>query len=580
MSSAKDLLACALTYREAEERTSRIDQQFDTEDAAVQVFTQVLLHEAKHSLADAIQPPENPYLFPVDIDTGEPGIVDTKDELHVLRGTSDMTRIKYRRQTETPKEAVEEALPPCINVSLEAASAAAEKERTRVLRREERKAETAARNERKREEQKEERARETDEERRERIEETKRKREERKAKRVEEPVTEKPPRPTAPPTSEDTILVPDHSALPKMGRTRKRGVKATFFESPVPHHRHLYGLQRASLSSVLASSVLKAVPSDALEIISGPPGTGKTSVLVGRIPEHGRVLLCAPTNVGAVHLFLKCLDRFPEETSLVLPPQRIPPGTPLVSNDPTKRIVCCTVSSRSGRFLDTQRFENVFLDEAAQCMEAWAWTLLRPEVRRVCMAGDVKQLPALVCESGVRLGHERSLMGRLLECDYPTTLLRVQNRMAPQIMELANRLSYDGELTCGPHAPVSGQVRWVAVESTETSCDHSFVNREEAEVVSELVTELGHECVVLSPYAAQCRHLLSKKMGVQVHTVDSFQGRESDAVILSVVRTGDDGMGFWEDARRVVVALTRARTTLILVHSPKITGLVRSIMPA
>ena len=71
--------------------------------------------------------------------------------------------------------------------------------------------------------------------------------------------------------------------------------------------------------------------------------------------------------------------------------------------------------------------------------------------------------------------------------------------------------------------------------------------------------------VVITPYAAQVQLLLSRKAGVEVHTVDSFQGREADVVVLSVVRDGSGGPGFWQDARRWTVALTRARRKLVVV---------------
>ena len=73
--------------------------------------------------------------------------------------------------------------------------------------------------------------------------------------------------------------------------------------------------------------------------------------------------------------------------------------------------------------------------------------------------------------------------------------------------------------------------------------------------------------VLLTAYTGQCRLLLALKTGNPVHTIDSFQGREADTVILSVVRDGSAGTGFWADERRLVVALTRARRRLVIVTS-------------
>ena len=161
-------------------------------------------------------------------------------------------------------------------------------------------------------------------------------------------------------------------------------------------------------------------------------------------------------------------------------------------------------------------------------------------------------------------------MERMVQNGYPSTHLCVQNRMCPAIMNLVNSLEYD--LKCGPHAPQEGTVEWVRVPGTENEVEHSFTNEDEVNSTVELVKRLDDEekrkAVVLCPYAAQCRLMLSRRMGVQVHTVDSFQGKEADIVFLSVVRTGKKGMGFWSDVRRVAVALSRARTRLVILLSP------------
>ena len=191
-------------------------------------------------------------------------------------------------------------MPTVVTRSVEEAEKHAKHAKRVELRSDERKAATKARNDEKREETKRKRQNETEEERRDRLIEAKRKRKERK-QRKDEQITDDRPEKKSPsrrsvPELEDSILVPDHSRIPKV-KTKKRGAKMTFFETPVPHHRHLYGLQRASLSRNLRAAILRAEVSDDLEIISGPPGTGKTSSLVDRVPSEGRVLLCAPTNV-------------------------------------------------------------------------------------------------------------------------------------------------------------------------------------------------------------------------------------------------------------------------------------------
>lgn len=576
MPSPAELLACSLTYKEATERSAAIGDTFSNEDEAIAVFTSVLLHEARQRLHDPIRPPDNPYLHPVDVDTDQPGIVDQKDGHHILR-PDPRARVQYKRLPHrappVPND-VAALAPAPITESVAAATEKANKHLCKRLASEEKKAATSLRNEEKREAQKRERANETDEAKRERLREARQQREDRKAAKAEDRCAEGDKKPTKKKKqsggSEELLMVPDQGGIPKPTRKTRKG-KAVYYESPVPHHRHLYGLQRAGVPATLEAPLLTCTDNGgAVVIIQGPPGTGKTRSLIERIPEEGRVFLCAPTNVGTAHLFVQCIERFPDETALVLPPERVPDGTPLVSNDPTKRIVCGTVSSRAGPILDAQDFAHIFLDEAAQCMEAWTWTLIRPSVQHLCMAGDVRQLPALVSASGERLQHGRSLMERLLRGGHPAHDLRAQNRMAPELLALSNAF-YDNKLTCGPHAPAAGTVVTMSADGREEEVMHSHVNRAEVEAIASLWATMCAEeragAVIISPYAEQCRLILAKQMGARVHTVDSFQGREANTIILSVVRTGANGMGFWNDARRVVVALTRARTKLVIVHS-------------
>ena len=212
-----------------------------------------------------------------------------------------------------------------------------------------------------------------------------------------------------------------------------------------------------------------------------------------------------------------------------------------------------------------ERFGSVFMDEAAQCMEAWTWTLLRPEVQRLVLAGDVKQLPALVSESGRLLNHQRSLMERLVnDLDYQNVVrLTEQHRMAPEIVSFPNRVFYGGTLTQGIHAPTVGNVEVRRVDGREEGVEGSFRNVEEAREVARIVATLpaSASVVILSPYIAQCHQILSHATRREVHTIDSFQGREADVIVLSVVRDGSRGIGFWCDGRRLTVALTHGEAS-------------------
>ena len=578
MPDPKELLACTLTYRAAERRSVALEAKFRDAKSALRTWFDVLMHEAHEAFAAPLEDvPKCTYLHPVDVDTTEPGIVDERESGHIMRCTPDMPRVVYARNA-LPAPPV--APPSPLVCEPGRAAEAAQKCLEKSMRGAERKAATAVRREEKLREQREARLRETPEDRAERLEASRRKRAEREERGRDAvdaaPIAEEAPM-TPPPRSlsaveEESLLVEDVSlgaVLAPVTKRRRKG-KAQYFSHPVPHHRHLLGLQMAEPSVCLLAALLQGTRSEQMEIIQGPPGTGKTRELVRRVRHAtGRVFLCAPTNVGAVNLYTRCVaDGLEAEAALALSPDRVPPGTVVLSNDTSRRVVCATISARSGPILIGQRFDNVFVDEAAQCMEAWMWTLFRKEVGRVVLAGDVKQLPACVSESGKQLKHERSLMERLVvDLEYANTVtLHVQNRMAPELLALPNRLFYDSALLSGEHAPRVGRVEIRTLhDATEEVAGTSFRNVAEAREAARIAQE--HDCVIITPYAGQVQLLLSHGTSREVHTIDSFQGREADTVVLSLVRDGRNGFGFWSDTRRLAVALTRARTHLVVLAS-------------
>jgi hypothetical protein len=577
---AEQLLQSAVTLHEAPTRADTLPHTFSSIASAVGAMTDVLLHEAHESMQQPLPSrPDQPYLHPVDVDTIEPGIVSSKTSLEILRMKGDdVPRIGYRTMRE---EAVEETNDDDVVVVINKTPRASERDAERKMSSALRRGEKSAQTEERRRERKRDRDGETPEVRERRLQEQREKKEERLRTKELQRDTEqasneqddasKRSKPTRrsdpfPDASMNVVLQRPRVAARSRGKER-------FYEHPLPHHRHLAALHRASPHASLHGALLCSESSDALELIQGPPGTGKTMRLVQCIARlTGRVLLCAPTNVGAANLYERCQrSGYGSECALTLAPTRIPPGTAVQSNDPTRRIVCATISSRSGPVLDGQCFENVLIDEAAQCMEAWIWTLLRSDVTFVAMAGDVHQLPAIVSETGRTLRHDRSLMERLMAQGYDNvTSLTEQNRMCPEILALTNGRFYDGRLTCGPHAPTSGTVRIVEVQGgKEMSDGTSYYNPREVEEVQKICGDTSSNVTILCPYVAQCRRILALGMGVAVHTIDSFQGREADTVVVSLVRDGTAGLGFWSDYRRFVVALTRARLELVIVVSQR-----------
>ena len=355
------------------------------------------------------------------------------------------------------------------------------------------------------------------------------------------------------------------------------------FESPVPHDRHLSALAACGVHPELLPTLLAGTPptTPCLRVIEGPPGTGKTTRLLDDLQAFlkaaspaTRVLVCAPTNAGAADLYVRALRRG-VMGHLSLAPESIPvgvPRTPLVPIE-SAAVLFCTVSGRNSTRVRNLVVHAVFLDEAALCPEALTWGLLRPETHFLYMVGDTKQLSAVVSDAGRPLAHGRSMMERLGAIGVAVEHLNEQRRMDPQMLEYPNRAFYNGALRtsadrtpdrCGGAAPYAV----VQVTGVERRVGTSYCNPWEAEVAVALALAMqrrrGEGRVhILVPYTAALKAVNDLGTGVSVSTIDSFQGKENDAVILCVTRVGHEG--FWSNPRRLVVALTRARYELRVV---------------
>lgn len=601
---ATHLLSCALTYYEADLREVPLARTFESDSHALHTFLDVLMHEARESLQEPLAAaPDNPFLHPVDVDTEDPGIVHQESQIRRCSAAT-LPRIVYARPSQpTPDPAPpigwnsSDQPPVAVDASREDAEAAARRDLQRAIKRAGTRASAVESSIQRARERTLARSNETAEDKKVRLANAKQAREQKREQQREQqsqqggivdaarPRPSPAPKPKPPPPSEDALVEPNVSDALTIAPLRKRRANAKdvqFYGPPLPHHRHLDALRLAHPHPSLHPALLRGEAVSTLALIQGPPGTGKTRELVrmladGAIPTASRVYMCAPTNVGAANLYQRCVaEGLGDVAALALAPGRVPLGTAVLSNDPSRRIVCSTISARSGPVLSGHAFDVVMVDEAAQCMEAWVWGLLRSEVRRLVMAGDVHQLPACVSEGGAALGHARSLMQRLMDLDYPNvTRLTTQNRMCPEIMAFPNRTFYGGCLTMGPHAPTHGCMQVVCLEDGhEERRDTSYANRVEAEqaakIAAKMAEDLGSsDVVIITPYAAQCCAVLAQKTNLPVHTIDSFQGRESDGVVVSCVRDGRDGIGFWADERRLTVALTRARRHLtVLVSQP------------
>ncbi|MCA9093264.1 MAG: AAA family ATPase [Planctomycetaceae bacterium] len=258
-------------------------------------------------------------------------------------------------------------------------------------------------------------------------------------------------------------------------------------------------------------------------------------------------------------------------------------------------VVCATLTGVNEELLGDRQFDLVVIDEAAQTTEPPCWIpILRSA--RIVLAGDHCQLPpTVVSAEAARQGFDVSLMERLMthNPEQISRRLTTQYRMHDEIMSFSSEEFYEGSLRGAPQVAShllhdlshveTNPITETAIRFFDTAGSHcteqtetegsSRENRGEAEYVSQQVAELlksgvrPEEIGVITPYGAQARLLreMIAERGVEVDTVDGFQGREKEAVLISLVRSNTSGeLGFLTDTRRMNVALTRARRKLIV----------------
>jgi hypothetical protein len=259
-------------------------------------------------------------------------------------------------------------------------------------------------------------------------------------------------------------------------------------------------------------------------------------------------------------------------------------------------VVCATLTGLDSDVLGARPFDLAVLDEAAQSTEPACWpALLR--CARVVLAGDHCQLPpTILSPEAAREGLGLSLMERLVGLYGPavTRRLEVQYRMHEAIMAFPALEFYDGRLRadesvlchrlCDLPGAAADELTETAVQFIDTAGagydeqpepgGESRCNPQEAELVCRKVRALlragvaAEAVAVITPYAAQVR-LLREKLavpGLEIDSVDGFQGREKEAVVLSLVRSNPAGeVGFLADVRRMNVAMTRARRQLLVI---------------
>ena len=279
------------------------------------------------------------------------------------------------------------------------------------------------------------------------------------------------------------------------------------------------------------------------------------------------------------------------------------------------RVIASTLVGAGNKLLDGHKFGTLFIDEAAQALEAACWIPIR-RASRVILAGDHCQLPPTVKSlEALKGGLGTTLMERIVnnkpEC---VSLLEVQYRMNDEIMQFSSDYFYHGKMRSAPevaHRVIhegDAPILWFdtsAINLGEDEQDNfreqfigetfGRVNKGEAGLTLSLLQiyfqRVGKQYIldnridvgIISPYRAQVQYIkrLIRKRAffkpfrhlITVNTVDGFQGQERDVILISLVRANDMGqIGFLRDLRRMNVAITRARMKLfILGDAPTMT---------
>ncbi|XP_031098417.1 regulator of nonsense transcripts 1 homolog [Ipomoea triloba] len=267
-------------------------------------------------------------------------------------------------------------------------------------------------------------------------------------------------------------------------------------------------------------------------------------------------------------------------------------------------VICCTCVGAGDPRLANFRFRQVLIDESTQATEPECLIPLVLGTKQVILVGDHCQLgPVIMCKKAARAGLAQSLFERLVLLGVKPIRLQVQYRMHPALSEFPSNNFYEGTLQNGvtinerqssgidfpwpvPNRPMFFYVQMGQEEISASGT--SYLNRTEAANVEKIVTTFLKSGVVpgqigvITPYEGQRAYIVNymSRNGalrqqlykeIEVASVDSFQGREKDYIILSCVRSNEhQGIGFLNDPRRLNVALTRARYGIVILGNPKV----------
>lgn len=221
-------------------------------------------------------------------------------------------------------------------------------------------------------------------------------------------------------------------------------------------------------------------------------------------------------------------------------------------------------------------FKTLVLDEAGQCLEPLAWCIL-PMADKWVLAGDHLQLPPTVLsEAAARRGFNRSILEIAIDKSAAVYLLDTQYRMRASIASFSSKYFYNDLLKTAQHLDDNGiHVHFVdtagaGMEEEQGAEGSSLQNTGELDTIQKLM-ELENieaaDAAIISPYSAQVAAARERfPSNMRVSTIDSFQGQEKEVILISLVRSNNDGIiGFLKDYRRMNVAITRAKEKLFVI---------------
>lgn len=233
--------------------------------------------------------------------------------------------------------------------------------------------------------------------------------------------------------------------------------------------------------------------------------------------------------------------------------------------------------------LGNRTFTTLVIDEAGQCIEPLAWCIF-PLAEKIVLAGDHWQLPPTVLSNEAAiLGFNRSILEVAIEKMQSASLLNVQYRMRKTIAGFSSSYFYNDLLHTAEHLADTGvHLTFIDTAGSGYNETHgpdgvSLQNEGELNIVRQLIEREQldvQQTAFISPYSGQvaaAKEQLPK--GLRISTIDSFQGQEKETMIVSLVRSNDDGdIGFLKDYRRMNVAITRAKEQLFVIGDSATVG--------